>query len=427
MQGCAGSLAVLDTRPEKKETGEGGREELWYVQPADRWLQALPMGNGFLVAMVFGGTASERIAVSESTAWSGKPEPSEVNPEARAHLPEIRQMFFEGKYQKANNLSRKYLLAHPLNLGTNLPLPKLRLDFDGVGEASTHRRSLNLDRAVAKTKFRSGDQIFRRTVFAPHADGVLVVLLACSRPQDLRIHFSESKLPCFVSIADDRTLILRGRAVETKHSDGQSGVSFEIHVRASLKDGQLNTDRDALLIKNAKSVTLKVAIETTFGDADATVLSKKHLDAADKRSFSGDIPHQYLVELIAKAADDNLLKYCAAGVAGAEQNFFAIDGNTAGSAALAEMLLQSQGPEIALLPARPSAWPEGEVLGLCARGGYVVDVAWRDGALLAAKSRAKVAGQVKLRYRDGARSLPLLQGQVISARTNDCFSTRSER
>src|SRR5258708_36027091 len=82
-------------------------DELWYRRPAERWLEALPVGNGRLGAMVFGGIGKERIALSESTAWSGAPGTNDLNPRAREHLAEIRQLLFSGKYVEAGELCRQ--------------------------------------------------------------------------------------------------------------------------------------------------------------------------------------------------------------------------------------------------------------------------------------------------------------------------------
>ncbi len=88
------------------------KHELWYTKPAERWLEALPIGNGRLGGMVFGGTTVERIALSELTAWSGAPATGEVNPGALPHLHEIRELFFAGKYDEAQALCREYLPGH---------------------------------------------------------------------------------------------------------------------------------------------------------------------------------------------------------------------------------------------------------------------------------------------------------------------------
>jgi alpha-L-fucosidase 2 len=128
------------------------------------------------------------------------------------------------------------------------------------------------------------------------------------------------------------------------------------------------------------------------------------------RFLKGDDAHKYLVGLVAKAAGDNLLTFSSAGIAGADQNIFAVDGNTAGAAGIAEMLLQSQAGYIELLPALPRTWPRGSVRGLCARGGFIVDMAWRDGKLLAATIRSKQGGSTPVRYADRLTTIHLGAG-----------------
>jgi len=137
------------------------------------------------------------------------------------------------------------------------------------------------------------------------------------------------------------------------------------------------------------------------------------------RLLKGDEAYKYLVSLVAKAADDNLLTYSSGGVAGAEQNIFAIDGNTAGAAGIAEMLLQSQGGEIELLPALPSAWPSGSVRGLCARGGFVIDIAWRSGGLVSATITSRHGVGALVRYRDGFFVLNITAGQRVHLHPGD--------
>jgi alpha-L-fucosidase 2 len=116
------------------------------------------------------------------------------------------------------------------------------------------------------------------------------------------------------------------------------------------------------------------------------------------RLGNGDAAYHHLRGLLSRAADDNLLTYSRAGVAGATQNIFAIDGNTAGAAGIAEMLLQSHGPEIQLLPALPSAWPDGSVKGLCARGGFQASLYWKDRRLQSATLTNQIGGSCAVRY-----------------------------
>jgi alpha-L-fucosidase 2 len=131
------------------------------------------------------------------------------------------------------------------------------------------------------------------------------------------------------------------------------------------------------------------------------------------RFLKGDDAHKHLVGLVAKAADANLLTFSSAGVAGADQNIFSLDGNTAGAAGIAEMLLQSQAGYIELLPALPGAWPNGSVRGLCARGGFVVDIAWRSGKLVSATIRSRHGGSTPVRYADHLTTIHLNPGQSL--------------
>jgi alpha-L-fucosidase 2 len=129
------------------------------------------------------------------------------------------------------------------------------------------------------------------------------------------------------------------------------------------------------------------------------------------RLMKGDDAHKYLVGLLEKSTDANLLTYSSGGIAGAEQNIFAVDGNTAGTAGTAEMLLQSHEGEIQLLSALPAAWPRGSVRGLCARGGYVVDIVWDGGKLESATILSRHGGDARIRYGDQITTVHFQRGE----------------
>ena len=154
LQGSVALAALPHLPPAVLAQATESRDELWYHKPAEQWLEALPVGNGFLGGMVYGGTQMERIALSEATAWSGAPATGEVNPGALPHLQDMRQLFFDGKYEEFQQICNKYLPGHAKNFGTNLPLPELQLAFENAGDTSEYRRSLNLDTAIASVRFR---------------------------------------------------------------------------------------------------------------------------------------------------------------------------------------------------------------------------------------------------------------------------------
>jgi alpha-L-fucosidase 2 len=287
--GIAGGVALAtlpSLTPALLAQTPDARDELWYQQPATRWLEALPVGNGFLGGMVYGGTQMERIALSEATAWSGAPGTNEVNPGALGHLHQMRQLFFDGKYDEFQQLCSRYLPGHMKNFGTNLPLPELQFVFEDSGAISEYRRSLNLDTAIASVRFRSGDAIFTREVLASHPHKLLAIRLTCNRPGRIRFRlgFGKSILPGATTAAGD-TLAFQGHAYERMHSSGHDGVALQIHTRVIADGGTVTPAADAIEVHSATSVTVLVSIATNFHGGDPESICRQRLDQARGISY----------------------------------------------------------------------------------------------------------------------------------------------
>jgi alpha-L-fucosidase 2 len=263
-------------------------EDLWYRQPAKRWLEALPIGNGHLGGMVFGGILQERIALSESTAWSGAASEGDVNPDASTHLKEIRELFFSGKYEEAQALCSKCLPGRMRNFGTNLPLPDLQLTFDGSGETTEYRRSLDLDQATASVSYRSEGVLFERKIFATHADNVLAVQLTANRPGAIRFHmsFSRGVIPSMVSTEGQDTLVLNGNCYEHQHSSGHDGVAVQIRVKVLPQGGSAHAETDGIVVSGATTVTILLAIATSFRGNNPEALCRERLSNASRKNFA---------------------------------------------------------------------------------------------------------------------------------------------
>ena len=272
----------------KQAADQNADQELWYSKPAERWLEALPVGNGRLGAMVYGGVQLERIALSESTAWSGAPATGEVNPGALSHLHEIRQLFFSGKYEEAQALCGKYLPGHSKNFGTNLPLPELQLYFDGIGEAKAYRRSLNIEEAIADVSLRSDGMLFRREVFASHPDHVLAIRLTCSGPENVafRMEFGRSILPSTVSTSGRDNLIFDGHAWERMHSTGHDGVALQIRAQVIAEGGMVTSAEQAMEVRGANAATVLVAVGTSFHGGNPEQLCMQALQGAAGKTFA---------------------------------------------------------------------------------------------------------------------------------------------
>jgi alpha-L-fucosidase 2 len=161
--------------------------KLWYEKPAAQWVEALPVGNGRLGAMVFGGTENERIQLNEGTLWAGGPyDPS--SPEALEALPEARRLIFEGKYREADDLIGRKMMARPLQQMQYEPVGDLKLSFPGHGAMAAYRRELDLDTAIVRVSYTAGGVKFVREIFSSPVDQVIVIHLTADKPG--QINFS---------------------------------------------------------------------------------------------------------------------------------------------------------------------------------------------------------------------------------------------
>ncbi|HWR50943.1 MAG TPA: glycoside hydrolase family 95 protein [Bryobacteraceae bacterium] len=253
----------------------GAPLSLWYTKPAEKWTDALPVGNGRLGAMVFGGIAEERLQLNEDTLWSGHPREWN-NPDAKQHLAEVRRLVLdEEDYQAADRLCQK--MQGPYNQ-SYLPLGNLRLTFEGVNAATAYRRDLDLETAIARVTFRAGDAEFTREVFASAPDQVIVVHLTSSKPGRLTFTVAlDSPVRSKPEPSGNDGLRLFGKApahVEPNYvrSDNPivyddaegKGMRFEARVRAVAQGGTARVEGDRLRIEGANSVTLLLAGATGF-------------------------------------------------------------------------------------------------------------------------------------------------------------------
>ena len=255
---------------------------LFYRQPAREWVEALPVGNGRLGGMVFGGVPAERIQLNEDTFWSGGPY-DPINEEALSYLPEIRQLLWEGRYKEAQDLADQKLMGRPRHLQAYQPLGDLRLVMDGHERPTDYRRELDLDRAVVRVRYRIGDTTFTREVFSSAPDQVLVVRLTADGPAKLRLHVTlDSKQRFAVRPLAPEGLLMTGRwrgdlTIPEDHlklSQGLQarwygdGLAFAVQLAAEARGGRLQVDDVGLRVVDADSVTLHLAAATSYRGRD---------------------------------------------------------------------------------------------------------------------------------------------------------------
>jgi len=142
---------------------------LWYRQPAQRWTEALPVGNGRLGAMVFGGVEYERLALNTDTLWTGRPH-TYTHLGALERLPGVRRLIFAGQYAEAIRLADEHLLSEPRCLQAYQPLGDLWLDFPDHQETTDYRRELDLEEGVARVSYRLDQTTYTREIFCSAPD-----------------------------------------------------------------------------------------------------------------------------------------------------------------------------------------------------------------------------------------------------------------
>ncbi len=262
---------------------------LWYDKPAAKWEEALPVGNGRLGAMVFGGLATERLQLNEGTLWAGGPY-DPVNPEARAALPEARRLIAEGRYKEADGLLSAKVMARPLHQMPYQTVGDLLLAFPETGAPADYRRVLDLDTATASVSYTHEGVRFTREVFASAPDNVIAVRLTADKPG--RISFTASmKTPMAAKTVatDGDTLVMRGRGGD---ADGIKGrLDYEARVKVLATGGQVSAGADALTVAGADEVTLLITAATSFKrfddvSGDPTRLTTETLAAALKKPFA---------------------------------------------------------------------------------------------------------------------------------------------
>jgi len=251
-------------------------------------MEAVPLGNGRIGAMVYGGASMERIDLTESTLWSGAPSDNDLNPTALENLPRIRQLMFDGKLSEGGELCKQHLLGRPASFGTHLPMASLQIACNGQTSPNQYRRSLNLEEAIAYVGYTSGNLRFHREVFSSNPADVLITRLSCNQPSSIHceISFANLALPGEITLDGSDTLILTGHAFEHLHSNGQQGVAFVARVRVLIEGGNITANRNALQVSNANSVSILVAIATDYQDADPAGRCAHALELLRSKSYT---------------------------------------------------------------------------------------------------------------------------------------------
>ncbi|MBN2319484.1 MAG: glycoside hydrolase family 95 protein [Acidobacteria bacterium] len=261
---------------------------LWYRQPADQWVEALPVGNGRLGAMVFGGTADERLQINEDTLYAGGPyDPN--SPDALQAFPEARRLIFEGRFQEAHDLIGDRMMARPISQMPYQTVGNVRLEFPGHAEVREYRRELDLETAVAAVTYNAGGVHFTREVFATSVDQVIVVYLTGDRPNQINFALSmATPQKADIRATNSDTLVMYGENGESSGIEGALKFQARVHVLA--QGGETSSEDGRIVVANADSAILLIAAATSFNSykdisGDPEIRTKEVLEKARKKPF----------------------------------------------------------------------------------------------------------------------------------------------
>ncbi|KAA0129552.1 glycoside hydrolase family 95 protein [Chryseobacterium sp. SN22] len=267
---------------------KGGKNKLWYDRPAVQWVEALPVGNGRLAAMVYGDPFREKLQLNESSFWSGSPSRND-NPDGPKVLDSIRYYLFNRNYKRAQVLADKGLTAKTLHGSAYQNVGDFTLDFTHLSNIKNYYRELDIEKAVATTTFTSNGITFRREVFASVPDNVMVIRLSSDRKKALSFtaNFS-SELKKNSKAVDSNTLQMDGLSSTLDGVQGQ--VKFSTLAKVINKGGKTQISENGISVSDADEVLILISMATNFTDyktlnTDEVLKSRKFIEPAQNKSF----------------------------------------------------------------------------------------------------------------------------------------------
>lgn len=262
---------------------------LWYRQPANNWNEALPIGNGRLAAMVFGGTESEKIQLNEETVWAGEKR-DRLNPESAKNLAEVRRLLFAGKPKEAEILAERTIISIPKRMPPYQPLGDLQLRFSGHENATDYIRELSLDTAIARVSYKVDNVGHTREIFSSAVDQVIVVRLTADRPRNISFTATLTRSRDSQTHTEKPNLaIIEGEAItrSERHAlERKVGVKFRGVVQVTAEGGTTTVTDTDVQVENANGATLCFVAATDFREKDKVAKCRQYLASATRKTYA---------------------------------------------------------------------------------------------------------------------------------------------
>ena len=285
-------------------SGAAATRSLWFDKPAEHFTQSVPLGNGRLGAMVFGGIDEEKIVLNESSLWSGSPQDADRE-NAAQWLPEIRRLLLEGRNAEAEKLVNANFVSRgpgsgrghgkDVPFGCYQTLGTLRLRFQGgAGEVKGYRRSLDLTRALARVEFRRDGIQFSREFFASAPDEAIVIRLRAAKRGLVSFTASLDRPERFTTAAAGQEGLLMTGALNDGR--GGKGVSYAARLTARTRGGSLSVEDNRLVVKGADEAVLFVAAATDYRGFAGRHLTDPAAATRDDLSKAAPKPYSLLLQ-----------------------------------------------------------------------------------------------------------------------------------
>jgi alpha-L-fucosidase 2 len=296
--GCIFSLIIFCLLVESRLPAQSNTSlKLWYNQPAKQWVEALPIGNGRLGAMIFGNPAQEEIQLNENTVWAGQPYRND-NPDAKDALPGVRQLIFAGKYQEAQDLVNRNFISRNSQGMPYQTAGNLTLLFPGHENFTNYYRELNIETAVTAMHYDIDGVTYKREIFASFPEQVIVFRITAGKPGKINFTASMSRpAPVDISTVGDDKLIMSGVTGDCDSIKG--AVKFQVQVKIVTAGGLVSASNGSIIVNNADMATLYISIASNFKNYN------------DISANAGEKANTYLLNALKKNYEQSLKDHIA--------------------------------------------------------------------------------------------------------------------
>jgi len=271
---------------------------LWYDKPAENWTEALPVGNGRLGAMIYGGTENETVQFNEETLWTGQPH-DYAHEGAHEVLDELRQLLWDGKQAEAHKLGNERFMSQPFGQLCYQPFGNILLNFPGHENAINYKRKLDLEDALSTVFYEVDGVNFKREIFSSEPDQVTIIRITSSKSGALNfsVGMDSPHTKYEVEVEKDE-IVLRGKANNYPVEFGRDGkpypeskLTFEARLKVINQGGEIVQEENQIKVVNAKGAILKLVAATSFIDfkdisGNPEEFCKNYLSALDGKSYN---------------------------------------------------------------------------------------------------------------------------------------------